>query len=187
MMLVFVVIFCVIIALGFGAMAAYSDFNKLMIPNIYSLLVGAAFIPAFLAVTIFSPDISFFGSWKNHVFSFSLMFAITYGLFHFKLIGGGDSKLLTVFALWAGVKGLMPLLFIMSVVGGLLGVITLFLNKNTLVKKPVESGWIEKAQKGEKDVPYGIAIFLGAVFAFWHTGYIQPNQLMALAVDVVGP
>ena len=186
MILVFIVVFCVIIALGFGGAAAWSDVNKLIIPNSYAALVGAAFIPAFLLMTIFAPDVTFFGSWKSHLFSGVLMFVITYGLFHFKLIGGGDSKLLTVFALWVGVKGLMPLLFFMAVMGGVLGGATLLLNKKKLIKKPVKNSWIAKAQAGGQDVPYGIAIFVGAVFAFWHTGYIQPNELMALAMDSVG-
>lgn len=183
MILAFIIIFCVVVALGFGAAAAWSDFNKLIIPNIYAALIGASFIPAFLAVNFFASDISFFGSWKSHLLSLSFMFLITYCLFYFKTIGGGDAKLITVFSLWSGTAGLMPLLFMMAVIGGALGGATLALNKWKPIKNPIKGSWIEKSQKGEKQVPYGIAIFIGAIFSFWHAGYIQPNELMALAME----
>lgn len=178
--------FCIVIALGFGAASAYSDYTRLSIPNIYALFIGASFIPAFLAVTFYAPELSFFGSWKSHLLSALFMLLVTYAMFHFKLIGGGDSKLLTVFSLWSGVKGLMPLLFFMALVGGILAVSTLLLNKHKPVEKPVKNSWIDIAQKGEKKVPYGIAIFIGAVFAFWHAGYIQPQVLMDLAKETIG-
>ena len=186
MVLVFIITFCTIVALGFGAAAAWSDYNKLMIPNLYSVLIAVSFIPAFLAVLFLAPDISFFGSWKNHLFAAVFMFAVTYGLFHFKLIGGGDSKLLTSFALWSGVQGLMPLLFMMAVTGGVLGGATLVLNKWKPIKKPTKGSWVDKSQGGQKDVPYGIAIFVGAIFSFWHAGYIQPQGLMSLALETTG-
>ena len=136
MVLVFIITFCVIVALGFGAAAAWSDFSRLTIPNVYAALVGAAFIPAFLAMTFFVPEASFFDSWKSHLVAFAFVFVVTYSLFHFKMIGGGDAKLLTVFSLWVGTNGLMPLLFIMGVVGGILGCLTLVFNKCEACKKP---------------------------------------------------
>ncbi len=186
MILVFIITFCVLVALGFGAASAWSDFNKLMIPNIYSLLIIGAFVPAFLAITFFSEDATFFGSWKSHLLAFVFTFLVTYCLFFFKLIGGGDAKLITAFSLWTGAQSLIPFLFIMALTGGILGVATLVLNKNKLVKKPLKGSWVALAQKGKKDVPYGIAIFVGALFAFWHAGLIQPSQLMDLAKVTIG-
>lgn len=186
MLLIFIIIFCVIVALGFGGAAAWSDYSRLTIPNVYAALIGAAFVPAFLAVTFFAPDITFFGSWKSHLLSFVFVFLVTYVLFYFKMIGGGDAKLLTVFALWTGTAGLMPLLFMMAVMGGVMGGATLALSKWKPVKNPAKGSWVAKAQKGAKEVPYGIAIFAGAIFAFWHAGYIQPNELMAFAMENMG-
>ena len=190
MVLVFIVTFCIIIALGFGAAAAWSDFNSLKIPNIYSILIGGAFVPTFVLAAFFAPDISFFGSWKNHLLSGGVMFAITFALFYFKKIGGGDAKLISVFSLWAGMSAIMPLLFMMTITGGLLGGITLYLNKSKSTK-PLKSAlaksqWIVGSKKGARDVPYGIAIFIGAIFSFWHAGYIQPVELMDLATHSMG-
>lgn len=181
MVLVFVIVFCAIIALGFGAASAWSDFSRLQIPNLYAACVGAAFIPAFLALSIFAPDAFVFGSWKSHLGAGLVVFAITYALFHFNLIGGGDSKLLSVYALWVGFGGLMTLLFTMAVAGGVLGLVTLALKKWKPVKKTIKGSWFAKAQSGQEDVPYGIAIFVGALMAFWHSGYIQPETILSLA------
>lgn len=186
MLLVFIVTFCVIIALGFGGAAAWSDYNRLLIPNIYAAFIGAAFVPAFLAMMFFAPDVAFFASWKAHLLSFVFMFLLTYLLFYFKMIGGGDAKFISVFSLWVGIAGLMPFLFSMVLVGALVALVTLSLEKWKPVQNPVKGSWIEKAQKGERHVPYGIAIFIGAVFAFWKAGYIQPAELMALAIETTG-
>lgn len=181
MILVLIISFCAIIALGFGAAAALSDVNRLIIPNNYVLFILGAFVVAFGTSLIFTPETSFFSSWKNHLLSGGLVFASTYALFYFKVIGGGDSKLLSVYALWTGLGGLMPLLFFMAVIGGVLGVSTLILNKNKLIKKPAAGSWVAKAQAGEQEVPYGVAIFIGALVAFWSVGYLQPEQLLKLA------
>jgi prepilin peptidase CpaA len=181
MVLLFIIVFCAIVALGFGAAAAWSDFTRLTIPNIYVLSIAIAFVPAFIASKIFAADTSFFGTWSSHLLAGAGVFAVTYLLFYFKVIGGGDAKLLTVYGLWTGLSGLTPLFFYMAVVGGILGLSTLALIKWKPVAAPVKGSWIEKAQTGAQEVPYGIAIFTGAVIAFYKIGYFQPAQLMALA------
>ena len=181
MILLFIIVFCAIVALGFGAAAAWSDYSRLIIPNIYVLSIGIAFIPAFVASKIFASDMSFFSAWNSHLIAALVVFGVTYVLFYFRVIGGGDAKLLTVYGLWAGLAGLMPLFFYMALIGGVLGVTTLALRKWKPVKAPVKGSWIEKAQAGSQEVPYGIAIFVGAIAAFWQTGYLQPGELMELA------
>ena len=185
MILLFIMIFCTITALGFGAAAAWSDFNSLKIPNIYSLFIDGAFLLAFAVHFINADKISFFGSWQNHFIAGLVMFTITLVLFFAGKLGGGDAKLISAFALWTGLSGLMPFLFMMAIIGGLLAAITLYLNKNERVKEP-SSLWIKSAQAGERKVPYGIAIFGGAVFAFWHTGYIRPAQIIDIAKTITG-
>lgn len=181
MILVLIVSFCAIIALGFGAAAALSDVNRLIIPNNYVLFILGAFVVAYVASLILAPESTYFSSWKNHLLSGGLTFAVTFVLFYTKIIGGGDAKLLSVYALWIGLTGLLPLLFFMAFSGGILGVTTLLLNKKKLVANPVEGSWIAKAQSGVQQVPYGVAIFIGAITSFWSVGYLQPNQLIELA------
>ncbi len=98
MILVFIVTFCAIIALGFGALAAWSDVNSLKIPNNFSIAVVVTFFIAFMTANLFSPDAFLFSSWQSHFLSGVFVFGITYALFHFGMIGGGDSKLLSAYA-----------------------------------------------------------------------------------------
>jgi len=186
MILLFISVFCALIALGFGGAAAWSDYARMSIPNLYSIAIIIAFVPIFAATTYLAPDVQFFESWKNHLMSFVGVFAFTYLLFVLKFIGGGDSKLITAYALWTGFAGLMPFLFFMALVGGVLGLVTLGLARSKPVKKPVRGSWIDKAQKGKGEVPYGIAIFSGAIVAFWQVGYLQPETLMALVTQTTG-
>lgn len=179
-MLLFIVIFCVIVALGFGFAAAWSDFNGMTIPNLYSGLIIISFISAFLAVQFFSPESQYFSSWISHLLSMLIVFAITYALFAAKMFGGGDAKMCSAYALWVGLNGLAPFLFFMGVVGGILGLVTLFLAKNKMVENPAKGSWLAKAQNGDKEVPYGIAIALGAFFAFFYSGYLLPADIMSL-------
>ncbi|NCO04423.1 MAG: hypothetical protein GW903_09555 [Alphaproteobacteria bacterium] len=179
-MVLFLVIFCVIIALGFGFAAAWSDFKGLIIPNLYSLLILAAFVPAYAAVHFLAPESGYFQGWASHLISFGAVFIITYGLFAIKALGGGDAKLCSVYALWVGLGGIAPFLFFMGITGGVLGLVTLYLNKHQPVKKPNKDSWIGRAQKGKRDVPYGIAITIGAMIAFIYTGYITPQGVIGL-------
>lgn len=180
MILVFIIVFSAIIALGFGAASALSDVNKMTIPNPYVVFVAASFFPAFIIVKLFGGDAVIFSSALSHLGTGVAVLGATYVLFTLKLIGGGDSKMISAYAMWTGLSGLMPLLFIMAVVGGLLGLTTLALKKYKPVSKPTEGSWIAKAQGGAQDVPYGVAIFSGALFAFWQIGYINPSVLISL-------
>ncbi len=179
-MLVFIVIFSVIVALGFGLASAWSDFKGFTISNAYSIGVILAFVPAFLAVTLLVPESQYFLSWKSHLLAAAAMFALTFVLFTLRMIGAGDSKLATAYALWLGVMGTPAFLFYMTVTGGLLGLATLAMGRWKPFAAPPEGGWIARAQAGEKDVPYGIAIVVGALVAFIQRGYFDPDKLMAL-------
>jgi prepilin peptidase CpaA len=179
-MILFLVVFCMLVALGFGIASGVSDFKSMTIPNIYAAGVLLAFIPAFAADIFTGAGMEFFASWKSHVIAMVLMFAVTFVLFSVKLIGAGDSKLITAFSLWVGLSGLAAFLFYMAVLGAMLGIATKIMNKKTLVQSPKEGGWIAKSQAGATGVPYGIAIAFGALIAFWQLGYLLPEKLALL-------
>jgi len=186
MIILFILVFCALIALGFGGAAAWSDYTRMTIPNLYSIAIIAAFVPAFIGVKFLAPEIDYFSSFQDHLITFLVVFAFTYLLFFLKFIGGGDSKLITAYALWTGFQGIMPFLFFMALVGGILGLITIGLERSKPFKSPEKDSWIFKAQKGAKQVPYGIAIFIGAVITFWQVGYLQPDTLMAVVTQTIG-
>ena len=182
-MLVFIVVFCVVVALGFCLASAWSDWSGMTIPNTYPVGIIATFGIAAAALYFLAPEAGYLFSLKSHFISFALVFAVTFVLFSLKMIGAGDSKLAAAVALWTGVKGLFPFLFFMGITGAVLGLAALYLQKNKPVAEPKEKSWIERVQGGESTVPYGIAIAVGALIAFIQVGYFSPEKL-ALLVDI---
>lgn len=167
-------LFCVCIAIGTGLLAGFSDFRGMTIPNLYSLVVMGAFVCAFFALRLTGYGEAF-SSLGSHLAGAGIVFAVTLWMFAAGMIGAGDSKLGTAFALWVGLAGLPVYLFAMALSGGVLGLSTLALRRWKIWPAAPEGSWIAKAQRGESVVPYGIAIVSGAIFAFVFRGYLSPG------------
>lgn len=175
MLLIFIKILFILIN---GAIALY-DFSFYRIPNVFlgMLLVLYAFAaPLYLGVNQFI----------NSLIAFAIVLIIGFGLFAFKFIAAGDAKYLAVTSLWVGSGEVLSLIFIISLAGGLLGLIYLFLGNQ--VSRLSDLIWIEiqklernyplfeyawvasgiGAERGKREnigtriIPYGIAIAIGA-------------------------
>lgn len=144
-----------------------SDFRTMRIPNWHSAVIVGAFAVAFVT----SP--SSFGAWWEHLGAFGLMFAVTFLMSYKNMFGAGDAKFASVLALWLGFKGLFPYMFYMTLAGGVLAVIALYLIRAKPVTNPASGGWVAQAQGDKRVVPYGIGISVGAWAAFFHTGLID--------------
>lgn len=162
---------CLFVAIATGAMAAWSDIRGMTIPNLYSVIVLGAFFVAFGLLWVFGYDHVFSGL-SRHLAAALIVFVITLIMFAAKVIGAADSKLGTAFALWVGLKGLIPFIFYTSLAGGLLGVAALAIRKWKPFKDPEEGSWIAQVQGGASKVPYGVAIALGALASFVKLGYV---------------
>lgn len=180
-MILFLVVFGMLVAVGFGVASAISDFRSMTIPNIYAGGIALAFIPAFLADWFTGAGMEFFYGWQSHLMAAAGVFGLTFVLFTARVIGAGDSKLCSAFALWVGVAGLASFLFYMAITGALLGLATKLMNSKQLVAAPKEGSWIAQSQAGRLGVPYGIAICVGAIIAFYQLGYFSPEKLALLA------
>lgn len=77
--------------------------------------------------------------------------AVLIGLWHFRLIGGGDIKLLGALALWIAPASYLTLLIIMALTGGVLTIL-------------IASLHIMARRKGRPAIPYGIAIAIGGLW-----------------------
>ncbi|MGC6328755.1 A24 family peptidase [Rhizorhabdus sp. FW153] len=77
-----------------------------------------------------------------------LLFAL---LFFFRMIGGGDVKMIAALALWLPAQALLPMLTVMALSGGVIAVILL-----------VRQRWRPNAAKPE--LPYGVAIAMGGLW-----------------------
>jgi prepilin peptidase CpaA len=180
-MILFLVVFCLLVAVGFGIASAVSDFKSMTIPNIYAAGIVLAFVPAFAADALSGHGMEFFASWQSHLAAAGIVFVFTFVLFTLKVMGAGDSKLCSAFALWCGLSGLASFLFYMTIIGAVLGLTTKMMNKRKMVANPAAGSWIAKSQAGEMGVPYGIAICVGAIIAFWQLGYFSPEKIALLA------
>lgn len=147
--------------------SCWLDFRSMRIPNVHSFAIVAAFFAAFALAP------QGFGPWWSHAGAFALMFSITFWMFSVGMMGGGDTKLASALALWIGLKGLMAYLLAMTVAGGVLGMIALWLRRQKPIAAPYPGGWIARVQGGESAVPYGIAISFGFWVFVFHTGKIH--------------
>lgn len=157
-------------------LACVSDVKTLRIPNVYSIIVVAAFAAAFLL----SPED--FKVWWSHLSAAGGMFIITYIMFCAGMLGAGDSKFGSALALWVGLKGLLIYVFYMAVVGGVIGVIAIYFRKKKPFANPPAGSWMAVAQEGKNSVPYGIAISFGAFASLLQTGFInhQLDELLRI-------
>lgn len=137
--------------------AALHDVNSLTIPNWLNLALAALFIPA----TVFSglPIEILIG----HVLAGLAAFVIAFGLFAFRVFGGGDAKMIPAVMLWVGPSASMEFLFTMAVTGGLCAMVILLVRQTipaAVVPGPIRAPFEEKA-----GVPYGVAIAAGVFMA----------------------
>jgi prepilin peptidase CpaA len=97
------------------------------------------------------------------------LLAVSFILFAFGWMGGGDGKLLAVTALWLGVDVAPTFLIYTGLFGG---VLTLAVLQLRLVGLPAFLGnrpWITRLQSDNSGVPYGVAITLAALVVFPQT------------------
>ncbi len=81
-------------------------------------------------------------------------------LFRFRLLGGGDVKLLTALALWITPNAFLHLFLMMALIGGVLAVV-------------MGGYYIASRQRDKMSMPYGIAIACGGLWVLG-TQYFPP-------------
>ncbi|MGO1117737.1 prepilin peptidase [Rhodovibrionaceae bacterium A322] len=186
-------------AAGLFVAAAVSDFQRFIIPNLYNLvllLLFAAFVfvapleqagliyerfdmDQLLAEDSARPELFSWEAsrWLGHLMVGGVVFVITTVCFAFGFFGGGDAKLFTVAALWAGPKYLTALIVITGAAGGLLA-LAMLLTAMAARKKLAASATVGSATLSDSQeetslrktpVPYGIAIALAALYVIYRT------------------
>lgn len=144
--------------------AAITDIRRRQIDNWLTLGIAAT-APLFW----WASDLSLLPQIAWHLGIAAITFAVLFGLFTLRMMGGGDVKLLTALALWIAPLWFMRLLIVMSILGGLL----------TLVL------WIHHRAKNRTDrlaVPYGVAIACAGLWVI----IAQNNALFHLPTEVAG-
>ncbi|MBS0296579.1 MAG: prepilin peptidase [Proteobacteria bacterium] len=140
--------------------SAISDLTTMTIPNrITGALILAFFPAAIMAGLSPSAILACVGVGAACLVGGAVMFALRW-------IGGGDAKVIAGAGLWLGVSGIGPFLMWTAVAGGLFGLSLLFARSWAQPYVGYGPRWVGRLLEPKGDIPYGVAIAVGALAAF---------------------
>ncbi|HKQ95566.1 MAG TPA: prepilin peptidase [Aestuariivirgaceae bacterium] len=147
--------------------AAVSDALTYRIPN----LLTAAIVVAFpLAALLFGMPMSLV-MW--HLLAGAGVLVVGFGLFAAGFIGGGDAKLMAAAALWIGTAALAPFIVYTALAGGALAVAYFVWNvvqtHIDITSRASEASFVKRLAACKADLPYGVAIGVGAFAVYPHS------------------
>lgn len=147
---------------------ALRDLTSFTIPNWISAVLILGFLPAALAGGF---SLEAFG---GHLLVGFLALVAGMGMFALRWIGGGDAKLFAAAALWLGPAAVLPYVLFTACAGGALAMALLSL-RSPLFRPYVMAGpaWFGRLADPGENVPYGVAIAAGALFAFPASALMQ--------------
>ncbi|MEQ9490315.1 MAG: prepilin peptidase [Alphaproteobacteria bacterium] len=145
---------CVLIFAFLACLAAVWDLRSFTIPNSISIAVAALWPVYAIAAGLGLEAMAYAGTIAVGVL-FVGMLGWSRGW-----VGGGDVKLFSAFALWAGPVGLIPLVVHTGIAGGVLSLF--WLTSKPLRFAAVRAG-LPVALTPPKHIPYGVAIAAAAV------------------------
>jgi prepilin peptidase CpaA len=142
------------------AFAAANDLFTMQIPNRIPLaLVGGFVVVALL--TRMPPEV--FGI--NVAIGFAIL-VVTFGLYSFNLLGGGDGKLIAAGAVWIGAEHILDYVLQITIYGALLSLAILAYRRLVPADALSLPGWAHRLHSDGGPIPYGIAIAAGALVVF---------------------
>jgi len=150
------------------AFAAISDMLSMTIANRVSLLLGVTFL---VVAPLTGMDWQLYGM---HVLAGVTVLLITFSLFAFGGLGGGDAKLLATTALWMGFgPNLMQYLVYSAFFGGILTLMILSYRRSALSVFTGQNPFLRNFANKDEGVPYGIALGIGGLAVFPDTALVQ--------------
>jgi prepilin peptidase CpaA len=147
------------------AMAAAMDLLTMKIPNRLSALLAIGYFAAALLTRAPMHDI------VMHALCGAAMLALTFAMFSFGWIGGGDAKLAAATALWLGWTPLAEYGLASALAGGALTVLILMGRRVALPQALASQVWIARLHNAKSGIPYGIALALGGMIAYPETQF----------------
>ena len=152
--------------------AAVSDMQRFIIPDKISLGLIALY-PIYLVSGLVGGAAV---DWLGGLLAAAGMFAAGFVLFSLRLFGGGDVKLLSAVALYAGAQWVLPLIAVTAIAGGVLSIGILAAKMISLnripanlrgIMMPVESRFPVLRAALQTQAPYGAAIAFGGLFIIY--------------------
>lgn len=152
--------------------AAFSDLQRFIIPNKISLSLVTLY-PAYVLAGLFGGAPV---EWLGGLIAAAVVFAVGFALFSFRVLGGGDVKLLAAISLYAGSQWLVALIAITALAGGVLSIGILAAKMVSLSRLPqdlraamlpgeVRFPVLRAAM--QTHAPYGAAIAFGGLFIIY--------------------
>lgn len=158
--------------------ACVSDVREMRIPNALNLAMLGLFAVAALYNHFAQAEFSFLSrGLASNLTGFAVLAVLGAVIFFMNLAGGGDAKMVAMCGLWLGLPALPAFFLAMSVIGGVLGVVALVLQKRAFLLPLAASpnwqhSWPARLGQGQRVVPYGIALAGGAIYAFVYQHYL---------------
>lgn len=146
---------------------ATTDVVSFRIPNWVSLALIVSF---FFAALIAGQPL---GVIAGHLIAGIVALAATIGLFAVGAFGGGDVKLFSAGALWAGPAALTEYAFWMAMAGGVLAITLLVMRRTPLSAFASSIPALRPLMMAKAGMPYGVAIAAGAFIALPKTPLFQ--------------
>lgn len=145
------------------AYAAARDLLTMLIPNTVSVALALAFAAFAVGTGLGWAEVA------GHVGAGAATLAITFTLFAFGFIGGGDAKLAAATALWIGFDHLIEYLMVASLAGGALTLALLVIRSWPLPFALARLPFALLLHDTKTGVPYGIALALAALLVLPET------------------
>ena len=140
--------------------AAVNDLKTMKIPNWISIGLVVGFFPAALVLEL---PLTVVG--VSAGMALAALF-IGAGMFALNWIGGGDAKLLAAATLWMGLSGTLHFLLYTGLAGGAFCMVLLTARSRLPILAQAGPGWVMRLMQPKGDIPYGVAIAIGALLAY---------------------
>ena len=146
------------------AYAAASDLLTMTISNRISMALVAGFLVMAYASGMPLPVI-----FSVHIACGAAVLVLTFALFAFGWIGGGDAKLAAATAVWLGWPNLIEYGLQASILGAVLTIGILYLRKYRLPPELLDRAWLARLHRAGNGVPYGIALAVAGLAIYPET------------------
>ena len=143
--------------------AAAFDVWKFIIPN----AITVALIALFVVTALLLPFEMNWRDWLSHLGAAGAVLVGGAVMFAFNKMGGGDVKLITAVAFWAGFEHLADLLLYIAIAGGALAIGLMILRRvlfGVMTTASLTKVALPRVLLSGEPFPYGLAIAPSAIF-----------------------
>jgi prepilin peptidase CpaA len=147
--------------------AAIGDMLTMRIPNWLNAAVALSVLPM-AALAGMPLDVV---QW--HLLAGFVMLMFGFALFARGYVGGGDAKLMAAAGLWVGWSSLLPFVLVTTLAGGALAVVYKLWQLARTEQEVRDFVWLRRVLRSDLELPYGIAIAIGAVWVYSGTWWME--------------